>query len=511
MASVCRADTVEPEIRYLPLNLRTCLILTLKHNLLLADLRLSPEIDQTKILQEEAVFDPTLSAQGDYKESRTPRASRLFGTVFEEDQANTSLGISKKFASGASTDLTVSNLRANDSSPFRVLKPSQNSTLALKITQPLLKNFGWEVNETDIKIALNQRKGSILALKDSVIKELHKTVKLYWDLVFAYQNKQVKEVLLKQARGLLEMNRAKVALGVLAPIVITEARAGIASRQEAIILAEAGIRDIVDQLLAQTNLAGDSWDFLIKPEDKPTSVQANADLKDMLEKAFQYRPDYLSLLLDLKTRDFRIRYYDNQQNPELDLYGSFGYTGLSDDFGDSWDNLSRFNYPGWSVGLNASYPLGNRKSSGLYLQRRLEKQQAEIRIKRLKQTVMLEVRKAFRQLKSGWKRIQATLVSRQLEKEKLHIELEKLKLGKSTSQRILDFQSDLAEAKINYLQAVIDYNKSLSDLYKTSGTLLSKYNIDISQPVENIDISTLSEAADQRDSTGSTGGSDAGR
>jgi outer membrane protein TolC len=43
----------------------------------------------------------------------------------------------------------------------------------------------------------------------------------------------------------------------------------------------------------------------------------------------------------------------------------------------------------------------------------------------------------------------------------------------------LDFQRDLATAQGNELRAIVDYNKSLSNLTRNTGTTLEKYHIEL--------------------------------
>ncbi len=61
----------------------------------------------------------------------------------------------------------------------------------------------------------------------------------------------------------------------------------------------------------------------------------------------------------------------------------------------------------------------------------------------------------------------------------MQAEQERLKVGLSTTRFVLDFQRDLATAQGNELRAIVDYNKSLSNLNRQKATALDLYKIEL--------------------------------
>jgi outer membrane protein TolC len=61
--------------------------------------------------------------------------------------------------------------------------------------------------------------------------------------------------------------------------------------------------------------------------------------------------------------------------------------------------------------------------------------------------------------------------------KQLQAEQERLKVGLSTTRFVLDFQRDLATSQGNELRAIVDYNKSLSNLSRNKATTLERYNL----------------------------------
>ena len=65
----------------------------------------------------------------------------------------------------------------------------------------------------------------------------------------------------------------------------------------------------------------------------------------------------------------------------------------------------------------------------------------------------------------------------EFEQAKLRDELKRYDVGVTTIQDVLRFQTDLANARASNLQAITRYLKSLVELQRVKGTLLTELNI----------------------------------
>ncbi len=124
-----------------------------------------------------------------------------------------------------------------------------------------------------------------------------------------------------------------------------------------------------------------------------------------------------------------------------------------------------------------NYPLGNRAAKSRLTASKLAVAQLLMDIKDLEKTIVLEVREAARQIETDKKREQAARIARRLAEEKLSAEEKKFEVGLSTSFKVLEFQTDLAEEQSKELKAVIDFNKSKIKFRKVLATTLDEYNI----------------------------------
>ena len=107
----------------------------------------------------------------------------------------------------------------------------------MTFVQPVLRNFGFDVNRTPIRIAETNQEISESSLRDRVIRVVTLVQELYWELVFRIQELEVRRLSLKLAQDLLAQTRVQVAVGTQPQLSILEGEAGVAAREEAVIVA----------------------------------------------------------------------------------------------------------------------------------------------------------------------------------------------------------------------------------------------------------------------------------
>ncbi len=91
--------------------------------------------------------------------------------------------------------------------------------------------------------------------------------------------------------------------------------------------------------------------------------------------------------------------------------------------------------------------------------------------------IRADVRKARRDLESSLARIEASAASVAASAVKLEAEERKLALGATTTTQVLDFQQDLAEARLAEVAAKTDAYRAQTRLWRSVGTILEKEGI----------------------------------
>jgi len=250
---------------------------------------------------------------------------------------------------------------------------------------------------------------------------------------------------------------------------------------EQVIVAEKAIRDQEDQFrrLMNPSEADLRQDLRLTPLDKPSQTLEAISPEETIDVALQRRPEVLQAKKNIETADLNVKFAKNQLLPNLSFQGTSGLAGLGPNAGDMVDRNFGGDFYNYGAGLVLSYPLGNRSAVSQYNKRTLEGQNAKSSLQSVRQQVIVSVREAVRRVQTDFKRIETTRSARIMSEKQLQAERERLNVGLSTTRFVLDFQRDLATAQGNELRAVVDYNKSLSNLARNKGTTLERYSIQL--------------------------------
>lgn len=483
----------------LPLTLQETIERVLKNNISISVQSYNSRINEQFIFYKKADFDPTIDFEFTLSEEtrRSNRDSNLEGQESRNKDYDWDLSISQKFVTGADYKFSMDSDKSETNSTFAYFNPVYSADLKLTVTQPLLKDFGIDINKREIYIAKNDQKISDHQFTEKVIDTLTEAENIYWDLVFSIEDLKVKETSLQRARDLEMQVKAQVDVGTLAELEILQAKSEVASRDEQLLNAQNLIEDNEDKLKNILNLAFDSEEGLKKiiPADNPVFEPGNKrPLEEALKAALTYRPDLLARKKELDNRNIEAKYNENQMLPTLDLFGSLGLNGLSGDRDGASGAVPVINrrtgaydtalfeafsteFGLWELGINLSYPLGNQAAKSQLATKRLEVAQLLLDIKDLEKNIVVEVREAHRQIETDIKRVHATRIARKLAEEKLNAEEKKFEVGLSTSFNVLEFQEDLAEEQSNTIKAIIDYNKSLNRLNQAIAWTLDEHDI----------------------------------
>ena len=162
--------------------------------------------------------------------------------------------------------------------------------------------------------------------------------------------------------------------------------------------------------------------------------------------------------------------------PRLDLFLTLGKSGYSDSFGSSVSDISGDSYD-LLLGLGLEYPLFNREAQARHRRSLLQKDQAQKALDNLAQLVELDVRQAYVEVERTRQQIEASTATRLLQEEKLRVETEKFKVGRSTNFFVAQAQRDLLLSRISEVQALVDHLKARTEFYRLEGTLLTRRSI----------------------------------
>jgi len=277
-------------------------------------------------------------------------------------------------------------------------------------------------------------------------------------------------------------NRVRVEAGQIPPLDLVQAEAEVAQRRENLVRARTIADDAEDGLRRPIVDPADAsfWRVRLDPVEEPTVVGALPDIDAAVASALDRRYDIARAGQDLENARTTVAFLDNQRLPDVRLETSYRGNGLggtqflrgggfpgpitgtrSRGLGDALGQVFTSDYPTWSFGLTASYPLGRSYEAANYARADVERRQAAQRIASLRVQAAETVRRAGRQVHSTAERVQAARATATLARERLVSEQRRFEVGLSTTFLVTQAQRDLLEAEVNLLQTTLEYESAL--------------------------------------------------
>jgi outer membrane protein len=467
--------TAPPEA--LKVSLAEAVLLSLENNRALVVERLAPAIQQTLEDRERAVFDATVSAEVSTGRERGERLARTGSETedFTNDAARGVIALEQYFPTGTAVALQA-GMQMTDASLYE--DRFYSTRLGMTVSQALLRGYGADVNLARLKQArLDTRMSEfeLRAFSEFLVAEVERT---YWDYALAHRQIEIVEESLKVARQQLNETEELVAVGRLARAELPAVRAEVAAQEQELIEARAGRESIRLQFLRLLNPAGPGiWHRAVELVHAPALPEIQLeDVAVHVAVSSRMRAILNQARLEILRGDLEIVKTRNGLLPLLDLFITLGKTGYADSMGRSIENINQDSYDALA-GFRFNYPLSNRDAHALHRRARLTLEQAQHALENLAQLVEVDVRIAYIEVDRTQQQIAASSVTRRFDEEKLSIETEKLRVGKSTSFLVAQAQRDLLVSRIAEVRALANYLKALIELFRHDGSLLERRGI----------------------------------
>ncbi|MEM0982881.1 MAG: TolC family protein [Planctomycetota bacterium] len=451
---------------------------TLQNNLDLRVFLIDPLLEQARVSEEEGRFDALISANArifnnDQAVALSTQSGQVEGFAFTP-------GLTVPLRSGGEFSVQNTFSETDQDNPFLILNPSNRSDLQLSLSQPLLRGGGRRATTAQIRIADLTRQAVEASTKLQVITSLSDAERAYWNL---YRSIRALEVRLSQydvSAEQLGRARRQFDAGRAAEIEIIRAGSGLADRVDQIISAERDVLLAQRELKRILNIPGlevDS-DVFIEPQSPPIPTRYEFDGAELADLALDRRMELLELELRIAADEALEALRTNDTLPLLTTTLTYRINSLGADFEDAIRQELNSQFTDWEFGVNAEIPLTNAEREA-----RLE-QALLTRLRRLgtrearRISIRQEVLDVVDRLNAGWQRLLATRQAVALNTRTLEAEQRQFQVGRSTTIDVLDADSNLAEARLAEIQALVDYQINQIDLAVATGTLLGASRVD---------------------------------
>ena len=449
-------------------------------------------------------FDPLITGTASVEHYTDPLSNEVgYGVPILHD--NTILGnlnFSQSFPTGTTFAFGLDNSRGTTNSTYTYLNPQITTYYRAEFTQQLLSGFGLGPNLRYLRIARNNKRISDAAFALQVTVTVTQIENLYWDLVSAYEDEQVKSSSLDFANHTLTTAKQELELQAIPAIEVMKDQVEVANREQDLSIARSQLQ--FQQLLMKNAITKNLDDpqleaMPVRPTDLSTVATDAASLAmvptdDIVSAALGQRLELKMSEIDLTNRDISKRAAENNLLPSLALTAFYGGSGLAGQvnpvagvptstappgFGGALADSFNNSAPDYYVGVSLAIPLRNRIAKSDQYRSELEARQAELRMAQLRKQIRIEVRNAQFALQENVARVRAAMEARDLAAKTFDITQQEQELGAGSALQTLGARHDLATAESTLVDARTAYQKARIELDRAVGSTLQNNAISI--------------------------------
>lgn len=367
------------------------------------------------------------------------------------DNVNLNLSYNQTFSNtGTKLTLGYNSLYTNRNPVFGVVgEQYYQPSFTVKLTQPLLKNYGGILDSLDIKISQLNYDLAGLNTQESLESYVTQLASLYVDWYLASRELSISKEVYLQSLEQEKLTRIKVKRQVIESYELLrsqEISEDYFSRWQQ---AKGRFDGLTRQVVFQMNASNLQAHNKVVPFNPKSSKLLSAESGKLREKDYLSSSSRLKDILEIirKQQVLLLEAKNNSRSSDFNLSVAYSIHGLDDGFSDAHsDSLDKDDY---SVMLEYKYSLGNRKASGNFQSQQAKKQQIESDTKQRlidAKANLANLDSQSSQLLVAIKSVDRKLI---LGEQKLEKELHLYKIGELDLFELLKDQTAHLESRLN--------------------------------------------------------------
>lgn len=456
-------------------------------------------------------FDPFLNFRGYVDHTVVQEANQFqVGTpVLKTNTIEAVSNFSESFPVGTNLSVSYVGQRVASNSPYNSINPDLYSNFAITITQPFLAGFGLSTNERFIRIAKRNSQITDLAFKAQVIATVTQIENIYWDLVNAYQDEQIKERSLGFANQTLSDDQKQLELRAIPALQVMTDQSAVATAEGNLTVARASLR--LNELLMKNALTKTDDpaidEMAVVPLDLHAEPDSNAakSIDDLIAEAEKNRPEVAIYQMQADVQKQALKDINSELLPTLNMYGYYAGAGtagpknpfcdlsaqqcssnLPTGFGSMFENTFNYSSPEYQIGMTLSINLRNRQAKADQFRAVLQYRQSQISSEQQQKGIRFDVRNSKFAIEQAQARVDASQKARDLAQKTFDITKQEQQLGAKSSVDTLVAQDALAQAESALDAAQTAFEKAKVDIDRATGETLERMGVSIDDAKEGV-------------------------
>lgn len=448
----------------------------------------------------------TFQAQGAIANGSALNANQTEAAQFQS-------GLLKPLPTGGVAGITFTTNYTYTNLPARV-NPSYQPQLQFQFEQPLLQNYGVEINQlrpthpgsflnpqvfgfSGVPNYLNVPEGILITrirfnqqraeFERNVNQMLLNVETAYWNLYGAYWTLYSREQGLRFAFETWKVVKAKYEAGREPLDAFAQAQGQYEQFRAQRLAAIDTVLDDERQLRALMGLQMTDG-YRLVPADAPTLAAYRPDWHSALDTSLKHRPELYTARQDVKANQMNVQLAKNALLPDLRFTATYDANSLGSRLDgpgqdNAFRNLASNTFNDWAVGLRLNIPIGYRAAHANLRQAHLQLARAYLVLQDMELKTERFLGLQYRRLSSTYKQIQANRAQREAFGVQLQVRYERYLAGAAgaTLDTLLEAQRFWADALSQEYQAIVGYNNALCGFEFAKGTILQHDNVHIAE------------------------------
>lgn len=455
--------------------------------------RLNSEVTRHLMEGEAGLYETTLflGARGEGRERQRTADERVqsslvaAGTaVLEETGRTDEVGIRNRLPWGS--ELSLSYKRAKKTNNLipqynnSKYDTEYNTLLNLTLKQPLLRNFGRNVTETDRRVAELEHQIALRQFNQQILKTAVDGLNLYWQLYRAEATLALRRSAYAGTESLLADAQERIKAGKLPASAVLELQGVLANRQAEVLRAQQDLLEGKGKLATALHLL---WTERLGLSTKPLLQSFDLAMPSMMppaEPALDMWQPFHVARLKLEQAQVRLEFAHNQTRPVADLILSYGNTGYDYSLAEAYTAAGKGSFPDWYVSLNIELPLrGNQKAQQQFLAQSTRVMQAELELDAIRNSFFNDLMVRHGEMVQARAVLVASRDEFSLRQAMLEREQQRHQLGVGLLRSLIQSQVDLTEAQQRLLENQVRFQVAMVVWQYTQGSLLREHDIEI--------------------------------
>tara|TARA_R110002049_G_scaffold72490_2_gene187104 strand:- start:118042 stop:119832 length:1791 start_codon:yes stop_codon:yes gene_type:complete len=449
----------------LPLSLAAACVTSLQNNRDIRVLSKEPTIASQQVTIADAEFDPYYALRAHGGEAKRQLADTLtsFGAAtniqeqdfFDPFTDPNNLSIGRRLRTGGVIELgfgTEYDL-FDPVGPQRLVNPAWDSSLNLRLEQPLLAGAGRQITESIITIARADQRQALESFQADVNQILLDVELAYWDVALRQRLAKDFDALLVIANKLVESETIREDLGEGVLPDVTEARVQVLRIRQLKAKNEAALASANEELANLLGLdAAQRVEIIATTDGQPDALNPDLDQALLVMTA---RPELRAQEAAIQRASIELTLAIDQLRPDLRLYFEQSLTGLDDRLDDSIDTVSSGRFNTWAVGLVLQRSVRRRAEFAAVRAARLRVCQEQDRLEALRQQFAFRLQGIFNRMLEERKVLEIAEETSELADRQYRSRLELRNEGQGNADAVFRSQSTLLTSQLDYTEAQI--------------------------------------------------------